>query len=239
MRKKRKLLIADHSVYLCQLLAACLQEKFEIKYCSTGIEAIALLQAFHPDALLLDLELPQKDGLSVMENAKAHLPPIVLCTTSMLNPYISMVASHLGAGYIVQKPYDVSETAARITDMAENWNTPLPAVLPPHLDIVPHLRRLNVPSHLDGFLYLRIGIPEFAKDPTQRLGKELFLIIASQCGGSSALIESAIRTAIRTAWSRRDDAVWAEYFPPDASGQIPCPSNKAFIARLAQLLSLS
>ncbi len=91
----------------------------------------------------------------------------------------------------------------------------------------------------NGYTQLQIGIPLFARDRAQKLGKELYPDIAKLCGyGSSLAVERSIRGAIKAAWERRDDSLWRSYFHPDATNSIPCPSNKLFISTLAEIITL-
>ena len=109
----------------------------------------------------------------------------------------------------------------------------------PPAQTVVHLHTLGFLTHLDGYQQLCVGIPLFAQNPGIRLTKELYPAIASQTGSPDGrTVEHSIRKAIAAAWARKDPAVWAKYFPPNSDGAIPCPTNKEFICRMAELLKL-
>ena len=100
-----------------------------------------------------------------------------------------------------------------------------------------HLRTLGLHPHWDGYRYLLTGIPIYAKTPGMRLHKELYCDIAELCHiANTQCIEHSIRRAIKHAWQKRDLAIWAHYFPLNGNGNIDCPSNKLFIATLAEML---
>jgi hypothetical protein len=91
---------------------------------------------------------------------------------------------------------------------------------------------------LDGYRYLQVAIPLFAEDPAQRICKELYPAVARLLGVSgNNNIERSIRSAIEDAWVRRDPAVWDTYFPPGMVTREKGPSNKLFIARMAEELN--
>jgi hypothetical protein len=101
------------------------------------------------------------------------------------------------------------------------------------------LHSLNFPTHLDGYQQLCVGIPIFAKNPNMRLSKELYPQIARQFSLPDArTVEHSIRKAVASAWVRKDPAVWAKFFPADPNGEFLCPTNKEFIAHIAEHLDL-
>ena len=99
---------------------------------------------------------------------------------------------------------------------------------------------LGFASHWDGYRQLCAAIPLFAAHPGQFITKELYPAVARQCNSpSGSCVEHSIRKAIHTAWEHGDRSLWRKYFPPGPRGQVPCPSNKAFISRMAELINNS
>lgn len=231
----RKLLIAEGMEDLRLQLQEALKKEYQITACADGKTALELLEMQKPDALILDLMLPELDDLSILEEASA-VPPVVLCTSSIPTNYVAQAAADLGVGYILLKPCPVRSIVNRLKDIHHRLENPSPAVLHPQARIAVHLRRLGIDPARDGGRQLRVGIPLYAQDSAQRLEKELYPAIIARCGGTEKNTEFTIRKAIRDAWKIKDDAIWSEYFSADLEGHIPCPPNKKFIARLAELL---
>lgn len=74
-----KLLIADGNEEFRRALAAELQGAYHVRCCGDGKEALSLLRSFVPDVLVLDLMLPELDGISLLQSAaSAGLCPMVL-----------------------------------------------------------------------------------------------------------------------------------------------------------------
>ena len=219
----RKLLIAENSEAFRYALERTFETEFEIRTCQDGQAVLEQLSTYRPDAMILNLTLPIKDGLTVLEEA-AYLPTATLGITHFLNDYIAQRAIALGVGYLLITPC-LSAVRSRLKDLLANGSPD------PQSQIAALLHRLNFPAHLDGYQQLCIGIPLFSADPAQRLIKELYPVIAEQCGSKDhRVVEHSIRSAIKAAWKNRDVAAWAQYFP----GMETCPSNKVFIARLAE-----
>lgn len=210
-------------------LEDALRSSYHVIPCGDPDAGMTLLKQ-HPDVLVLDLSLPGMDGLTFLENTKELHPPVILALTTQISPYILQAASDLGAGYVITKPCTIRAVTNRIADMLHKLEAP---VQPDAQDIIrDHLITMQFPITSDGFLQLRIGIPLFAQDKSQRLSKELYPAIAERCGCSKEAVEHSIRDAISAAWSIRDTTVWQKYFPNSTT----CPTNKTFIAHLAELL---
>lgn len=229
-----KLLIADSSEPYTDALKAILANEFDLQICHDGETALEMLLDFRPDVLILNLMLPFKDGLTVLQES-AHKPKVILAISPYVNTYIQQVAENLGIQYIMIMP-TVNALRVRLTDMIA---TTITAKENLSAQTVVHLHILNFFTHLDGYQQLCVGIPIFAANPSMRLSKELYPVIAKHFGlPDCRTVEHSIRKAIASAWKHKDTAVWAKYFPPDTTGAIPCPTNKAFIAHVAEMLEL-
>ena len=96
------------------------------------------------------------------------------------------------------------------------------------------MQALGLSPKRDGFRALLTGIPLYAHDPQQSLSKELYPSIARFLGiGNYKSVERSIRSAIQDAWVERNPILWNSYFGTGSE----CPTNKLFIARLAQVIS--
>jgi CheY-like chemotaxis protein len=98
-----------------------------------GVEAIAFLRrqgkyvdAPHPDLILLDLNLPKKDGREVLEEIKAdHLLkriPVVILTTSQAEEDI-LKAYNLCANCYIAKPVDFDQFITIVQSIEDFWFT--------------------------------------------------------------------------------------------------------------------
>jgi chemotaxis family two-component system response regulator Rcp1 len=107
-----------------------------------GVDAIAFLRrqtpyehAVHADIILLDLNLPKKDGLEVLEEVKAdedlRMIPVVVLTTSTSDEDIR-AGYLLHANAFVAKPVDFESFSEIVRTIEDFWLTS--AVLPPAND---------------------------------------------------------------------------------------------------------
>lgn len=235
-----KLLIADANEEFRLALAEALQGAYYVRCCQTGKEALELLRSYSPDVLVLDLMLPELDGISLLQAAvAAGIRPMVLATTPFLNPYVLESSEKLGVGYMMRKPCDIRATVARISDLSQRLLPPLITQPDPRTHVSNLLVSLGIPTKLHGYAYLREAILLMAKDPGQSITKELYPRVSALCRCEPKHVERSSRNAIESAWAHRDDRIWQLYFPPGPDGIIPRPSNGAFISRLADCLRLN
>ncbi len=120
---------ADVSL-VCEALAG---SKHHSKFNSVGdgVEAMAFLNhrekyvnALRPDLVILDLNLPKKDGLAVLASMKASPElrriPVVIFSTSQLRKDI-VRSYEMGANCYVNKPGNLTEFFAAVKSIEEFW----------------------------------------------------------------------------------------------------------------------
>ena len=229
-----KLLIADSSEPYTDALREVFHKEFELQTCQDGETALELLSSFSPDVLVINLMLPFKDGLTVLQES-AFRPKVILAIAPFVNNYIERVTLELGVQFIMIMP-TVASLRVRLMDL-------IATTIAPKEDLSAQtavlLHSLSFGPHLDGYQQLCVGIPIYATNPGTRLSKELYPRIAELFHFPDArTVEHSIRKAIASAWDRKNPIIWAKYFPPDADGTIPCPTNKQFIARIAEFIEL-
>ncbi len=232
-----KLLIADACDEFRQELQLALAELGLVRCCSTGAQALELLRSFRPDILILDLMLPEIDGISLLHRAaEEELHFSVLATSRFTSDYVTSAMGRLGVDYIMAKPCEISAVVAHISDLAAELT---PAVVT-QADLYSAgsnlLLGLGFSVKLDGFTYLQAALPLYAADPEQAITKELYASVGKLYNKDGRQVERSIRNAIDIAWKNRDDHKWQAFFPVLPGGQVPRPSNGNLIARLAHYL---
>jgi two-component system KDP operon response regulator KdpE len=113
--KLAKILIIDDEPQIRRFLRTGLPPHgYACLEAGTAAEALALLAKEHPDAVILDLGLPDQDGFAVIEKirAAALTPIVVLSARSDVEGKVR--ALELGADDFVTKPFDMAELLARL-----------------------------------------------------------------------------------------------------------------------------
>lgn len=118
-KKIHTILVVEDDKYLINAYRVKLTKTgFDVRLAMDGDEALAILNSFHPDIILLDLVMPKRDGFSVLEEIKKnpHLSKIPVIITSNLGQKEDMdKGMKLGAvSYIVKSDNSLEDIIKEI-----------------------------------------------------------------------------------------------------------------------------
>jgi DNA-binding response OmpR family regulator len=99
---------------------------FQVSLCDGGGSLRRTLKQGTPDLIVLDLNMPEEDGLSVIRDlrARSHVPVIMLTATA--SPIDRIVGLELGADDYLPKPCELRELLARIRSILRRAAAPAP-----------------------------------------------------------------------------------------------------------------
>jgi two-component system KDP operon response regulator KdpE len=110
-----RVLVVDDDAALGRALAINLKARgYEVGGATTGSEALEALARFHPDVVILDLGLPDLDGIEVLHGIRGWnaVPVVVLSARATSDEKVE--ALDAGADDYVTKPFEMNELLARI-----------------------------------------------------------------------------------------------------------------------------
>lgn len=231
----KKILIAETSVDFCQRLTECMAGAYFLRVCHSGLEAQRLLEEFRPDVLVMDLALPELDGIALLKQIALEPDrPRVLLTTCLLSSYVETTIRSCAVDLVMVKPCDARIVADRICDLANERPDAAAPAPRKSLTVSDILLNLDISPKRKAFEYLQMSVELYAANPCQAVTKRLYPAVAEAYDTNPVALERAIRQVIHEAWGRRDEAVWRQYFRIDRSGNVPRPTNAEFISRLAE-----
>ena len=117
MARERLLLIEDDADLVQSLRLALGREDYSVEHSLSGLEGLTQVVEHPPDLLLLDLNLPDMDGLSICREIRQNpairdLPIIML--TARVQEHDRILGLDLGADDYIVKPFSVRELKSRI-----------------------------------------------------------------------------------------------------------------------------
>jgi CheY-like chemotaxis protein len=114
--KPVRALVVDDEPAISELVSMALRyEKFEVRTAASGHAAVAEAKDFNPDIIVLDIMLPDFDGLEVMRRIRADNADVpVLFLTAKDAVADRVVGLTAGGDDYVTKPFSVEELVARI-----------------------------------------------------------------------------------------------------------------------------
>ena len=112
----RSVLIVDDEIGARESLKMILKNDYEVSSTRNAEEAFSKIKEHSPDVILLDILLPDLDGLKVLERIKQNDPDMVVIMITATNTVNTAVeAMKLGAYDYVTKPFDIDQLRLIIT----------------------------------------------------------------------------------------------------------------------------
>lgn len=120
--ESRSIVICDDNATLTLLLKSLFAKQgFKVWAAADGDEALALLRDENPDVLLLDLAMPARDGLSVLDALHGTAKrPYTFVLSAHQGEAKRAHASALGAHEVWRKPFDASKLLERVRTLARD-----------------------------------------------------------------------------------------------------------------------
>jgi DNA-binding NtrC family response regulator len=116
---KQRLLIVDDDPNVVAGLQALLADEWEVKTAMTTREARSVFADFSPDVVLLDMNLPDGNGVDVLHDLKMYSEAVSVIMMSGVGTVDSVVESmKLGAETFLQKPFDYSLLSLTLEQVA-------------------------------------------------------------------------------------------------------------------------
>jgi two-component system response regulator (stage 0 sporulation protein A) len=255
MTDRTTVAIIDDNPHIREIISSLIAKQADMEVAGMagdGRMGLELIQTVQPDVALLDMVMPQMDGLGVLEylsrNSTAYQPSVI-CLSAVGQEDLIRKAINLGARYYMVKPFDFEAILNRIRELAG-------ASAPPsrkaeasstqnsqrNLEekITSIFLTIGIPAHIKGYHFLREAIKMVVEDSDiiNRITKELYPGIAKKFNTTPSKVERAIRHSIDVAWSRGKVENINQLFVYVVYDKNDKPTNGEFIALVADKLSM-
>ena len=246
--EKQKLLVVDDNVSLVNMVKGYAQksDKMSVDYeAYDGREGLKIfLENRHNiDLVLLDLIMPNKDGLYFLDELKKRniTANIIVITSYNSDEMLRRIATY-DVKYFLLKPFDLKDLEQRVLEATDQLIIKKGITAKEKdlkLSVTKLLHELGVPSHIKGYQYIREGILLLYKNSDiMGITKELYPEIASKYDTSVSRVERAIRHAIEVSWNRGNLELMEEIFGHSVDYDKAKPTNSEFIITVADKLKL-
>ena len=115
MKNKQTILIIEDENTICNFISTTLvANDYKVLKATNGREAISSFSSYCPDVILLDLGLPDMDGLDVLKQIRSWSSVPIIIVSARDQEKEKVTALDLGADDYITKPFGTSELLARI-----------------------------------------------------------------------------------------------------------------------------
>lgn len=110
----KKILIVDDEKGIVDMLKNYFEKaSYQVYTSNNGTEALRKITC-QPDIILLDINMPEMDGLTVCEKIREHIRCPVLFLTARIETADKIKGFNVGADDYIVKPFDIDELGARV-----------------------------------------------------------------------------------------------------------------------------
>lgn len=248
--ENRRVLMIDDNTSLIDMVKEYFKKSNEVSIvleAYDGLEGIKMIEEHQDeyDVIVLDLIMPKKDGMYVLEQMKERgINKKVIVATSYNASDIIREVSEFGVSYFILKPFELSDLEKRIKDATNKDEKGSKNIDFYHnnlqISITNILHELGIPSHIKGYQYIREGISILYERPETIGGitKELYPELAVKFDTTVSRVERAIRHAIEVSWNRGNWDLMEEIFGHSVDIDKAKPTNSEFIVTIADKLRL-
>jgi two-component system response regulator (stage 0 sporulation protein A) len=221
--------------------------KFEIVFVAyDGASGLSSILEKAPDVVILDILLPERDGISILEYMRdIKERPVFIMLTAVGQENITRQVLELGANYVILKPFNMDILLKRVLELYSVKNKVsendffIEATPKINKDeaITTMLQKIGIPINLKGYNYLKIAASLSLDDPKllESITKLLYPTIAKECGSTASRVERDIRHSIEVAWGRGKGQYYYDMIGYGGASEEK-PTNGAFISTIVEKL---
>jgi DNA-binding response OmpR family regulator len=111
----QKILVVDDELEIVKVVRAYLEQSgFRVITASDGPQALAVFRHEQPDLIVLDLNLPQLDGLDVCRTMRRESNVPIIMLTARVDETDRLIGLEIGADDYITKPFSPREVVARV-----------------------------------------------------------------------------------------------------------------------------
>lgn len=119
---KKRILAVDDTAIILTRISSTLRDDYEVITINSGVRALKYLEQEKPDLILLDIQMPQKDGIETLREMRAmpdraDIPVIML--TGVEDKGTVLESAKLGIRDYILKPFHSEELLKRIRRVFE------------------------------------------------------------------------------------------------------------------------
>ena len=115
MKLKDKVLVVEDEQNISNFISTVLTANdFDVLVAQTGAEAVSMITSHCPDLIILDLGLPDMDGINILKEVRSWSSLPIIVVSARTHEHDKVMALDLGADDYLTKPFNILEVKARM-----------------------------------------------------------------------------------------------------------------------------
>lgn len=231
-----KVLIADKSPTLVNILISGLSDKHEIKASTTIAETEQTLRSYLPDILIIDADFMTRDIIHALnsQSTDGNIPRIITLTHQVSLDILNCLTCNT-IDFIISKPFNLDFIIKSIGDIAQRIENPEHSDAATPLEINDILMDLGFSTAHKTYRLLSNAVL-YRYDRPDCAMKELYIDISHRCQTTPENVEKGIRDSIRRAYITGDPEIWSRYIGSTKENEKPFKGNSDFISKVIEYI---
>ena len=126
MNIREKILVIEDEQTISNFIGAILAANgYDVLVARTGMMAESMISSHCPDIIILDLGLPDMDGMTILKNVRSWSKVPIIVVSARCHEKDKVAALDAGADDYLTKPFGTEELLARIRAAVRHTRTPL------------------------------------------------------------------------------------------------------------------
>lgn len=219
MNNEIKICIADDNEDVAKNIATSLSLNPRISVidvCKNGKETIEVIQNKKIDVLLIDIIMPEVDGIGVIEeidkeinNGTLDKRPNIIIVSAIVHDNLRFNILNKGVNYYMTKPIDFDTLEKRIIEIYdyENNNEHISNIISNNTTKI--LYQIGIYPNLNGYKYIKRAIELLVKQPkiNKDFRKNIYTILAKEDKTEIGKVEKSIINAVNISWHKEKENV--------------------------------
>ncbi len=240
-----KIILADSDFSFRMLFSDAIENEVDLELVAVvgdGQEALEMTKKLCPDVLILDVILPNIDGLDVVaELNKGKNKPEIIVQTAFTSQAVTTKCRELGIEILIAKPCSMDSLLEKIRYIVGNHEKAINGFDMRMIEcehtfrknVSELLQKMGASAHYSGYYYMResVVIKLMNNGKRLKLTKDIYPEVAVRFQTTDLCVERDMRTMV--------DAMWANGANLDTWRRLglPCPSKKPTNAQLMAMIA--
>ena len=226
----------------CEIIRRAFEIADDIEVCgivNDGVAGVEMTKKLMPDVILLDIIMPNIDGLEVAKKIREldmEKDPKIIMFTAIGNQNVINTAFGIGVDYYLKKPVNLLSLIEKVRMVHKNKAyTDMYNINKSNFRVIKEtINKICIPINLTGYKYI-VQVVDIMLEKNNMTFKQMYEIVAEKNNTSSQCVEVSVRNAIRRATEIQSDFYKSIF---DSNGG-KIPTNSVFFEKIKEVVYMN